>query len=68
MPKPTLEQLRGLLSGLDFSPRYAARVLQQRGIKVTENAMRNMVRGKTSCPPSIYIELLAIQNDNSPTP
>ena len=61
MSKPTLQQLRDLLDSLGYTPRYAAQVLQQRGVSVTENAMRQFARGKTSCPPGIYRELLEVE-------
>ena len=59
MPKPTLQQLRGVMSEIG-TPRYAARLLRENGVDITDNALRMMVRGKTPCPPGIYRELLKI--------
>jgi hypothetical protein len=59
MPKPTLSQLRGVVSQIG-TPRYAARLLRENGVDITDNALRMMVRGKTPCPPGIYRELIKL--------
>ena len=60
MPKPTLDQLRGILTDLDYTPRYAASVLRGRGCQVSDNEMRQYARGKSLCRTEVYQELLKL--------
>jgi len=65
MPKPTITQLRALLAQFghdDMTHKeraiHVAGLLREQGFEVTNHALVMMARGKTSCPPGIYSQLL----------